>query len=387
MKKYILFTLIILNPKFCIQNLYAQDTVYARQIIKKLTSKEFLGRGYVNDGVNKAAAFLLKEMKSNGLKSFGKSYTQTYTMSVNTFPSKMSVVLDGKELKPGIHYLIEPSAKTLKTGFQLFKLDSVTYGATDGRRPAPVQIKLKKKLTYTVATELSDNTTIELLKDSFPDELKNVDVIFENKFIPNFKSKNLIGYIKGTSQPDSFIVFTAHYDHLGAMGANTYFPGANDNASGVSLVLNLMKYFKKKPSKYSVAFILFSGEEAGLLGSKYYSEHPLFPLNKIKFLTNLDLLGTGDDGIMVVNATVFKSQFEKLNSINAEKNYVKQIKQRGKAANSDHYWFSEKGIPCFFIYTMGGISAYHDVYDIEKTLPLTDYVDVCKLLIEFSAKL
>jgi len=150
--------------------------------------------------------------------------------------------------------------------------------------------------------------------------------------------------------------------------------------------LNLAKYYKTHPSKYSVAFIFFSGEEAGLLGSRYYSEHPVFPLSKIKFLTNLDLLGTGDDGIMVVNATVFKSQFEKLKQINDSKNYVKQIKQRGKAANSDHYWFTEKGIPSFFIYTMGGIQAYHDIYDVEKTLPLTKYMEVCKLLMEFVEK-
>ena len=129
---------------------------------------------------------------------------------------------------------------------------------------------------------------------------------------------------------------------------------------------------------------MFSGEEAGLLGSKYYSEHPLFPLSKIKFLTNLDLLGTGSEGIMAVNATVYKTQFEKLDSINNQKKYVTQIKQRGKVANSDHYWFSEKGVPCFFIYTLGGVTFYHDIYDLEKTLPLTDYVDVCKLLIEFN---
>jgi Zn-dependent M28 family amino/carboxypeptidase len=171
------------------------------------------------------------------------------------------------------------------------------------------------------------------------------------------------------------------------MGKEAWFPGANDNASGVSVLLNLAKYYAAHPPKYSVAFIFFSGEEAGLIGSQYYSTHPLFPLSKIKFLTNLDLLGTGDDGIMVVNATVFKSQFEKLNTINTEKNYVRQIKQRGKAANSDHYWFTEKGVPSFFIYTMGGIQAYHDIYDVEKTLPLTKYLEVCELLIAFSASL
>ena len=368
-------------------NSFSQDTVYARQIIKKLTSKELLGRGYVNNGVNKAASFISKELKSIGLSKFGKSYSQNYSFPVNTFPSSMSVVLDGKALIAGKHYLIYPSAETIKAGFQLFKMDSVTYEANDGRRPFPIKVKLRKKLTYTVATQLSDNVTIELLKDSFPNELKSIDIIFENKFIPSFKCQNLCSYVKGTQQPDSFIVFTAHYDHLGAMGKDTYFPGANDNASGVSVLLNLAKYYKAHPSKYSVAFIFFSGEEAGLLGSKYYSEHPVFPLSKIKFLTNLDLLGTGDDGIMVVNATVFKDQFEKLNRINVDKNYLKQIKQRGKAANSDHYWFTEKGVPSFFIYTMGGIQAYHDIYDIEKTLPLTKYLEVCKLLIEFNDNL
>ncbi|MFN8117354.1 MAG: M28 family peptidase [Bacteroidia bacterium] len=378
--KNIIFILVF----FSILASYSQDTTYARQVIKKLCSKELLGRGYVNDGVNKAASYISKEMKAIGLSKFGKSYSQFYSFPVNTFPGKISVVLDGRTLVSGKHYLIEPSAKTIKQGFQLYKTDSVTYEANDGRRSFPLKVKLKKKLTYTVATELSDVATIELLKDSFPNELKNIDVIFENKFIPNFKCQNLCGFIKGTQQPDSFIVFTAHYDHLGAMGTEAFFPGANDNASGVSVLLNLAKYYKAHPSKFSIAFIFFSGEEAGLLGSKYYSEHPLFPLSKIKFLTNLDLLGTGDDGIMVVNATVFKEQFEKLKSINDTKNYLKQVKQRGKAANSDHYWFTEKGVPSFFIYTMGGITSYHDIYDIEKTLPLTKYLEVCKLLIEFN---
>ena len=358
----------------------AQDTTYARVIIKKLTSKTFLGRGYVNDGVNKAAKFLVSEFKTIGLLPIGKSYSQPYNFNVNTFPGKISVTIDGKQLEAGKHFLIDPSSKTLKSGFQLFKTDSVTYKAFD----APLEIKLRKKLTYTVATKLGDKSVVELLIDSFPNELKNIDVIYENKFIPNFKCQNIIGYIKGTEQPDSFLVYSAHYDHLGAMGTTAYFPGANDNASGVSVLLNLAKYYKKNPSKYSIAFIMFSGEEAGLLGSKYYSEHPLFPLSKIKFLTNLDLLGTGSEGIMAVNATVYKTQFEKLYSINNQKKYVTQIKQRGKAANSDHYWFSEKGVPCFFIYTLGGVTFYHDIYDLEKTLPLTDYVDVCKLLIEFN---
>ncbi|MEO8762057.1 MAG: M28 family peptidase, partial [Bacteroidia bacterium] len=179
------------------------------------------------------------------------------------------------------------------------------------------------------------------------------------------------------------IMFTAHYDHLGMMGSKTYFPGANDNASGVSMLLNLVKYYTKNPPKYKTVFVFFAGEEAGLLGSKYFTENPPFELSKIKFLINLDLLGTGDEGITVVNATVFKSQFELLKKINAEKNYLPLVKPRDKAHNSDHYWFTERGVPSFFIYTMGGIKAYHDVYDVSKTLPLTKYKAVFNLLTDF----
>lgn len=365
----------------------AQDTTYARRVIDKLTSKEFFGRGYVNDGVNKAAKYLQSEFKKIGLKSWTKNYAQSFSFPVNTFPKRMSVILDGKTLIPGVHYIVNPESKGASTAYQLFRKDSVTYGAADARKEVPFKVTLKKKLTYSAEQVASDHTEIELLKDSFPNELKNIEVMIDQVQLSSFKSQNLIGYIKGTQHADSFIVYTAHYDHLGGMGANTYFPGANDNASGVSMVLNLAKYFKQHPPKYSVVFILFAGEEIGLLGSKYYSEHPLFSLVRIKFLTNLDLLGTGDDGIMVVNATVFKPQFEKLKTINDSKSYVPVIKQRGKAANSDHYWFSEKGVPCFFIYTMGGIQAYHDVYDIAKTLPLTKYMEVCHLLIDFAQAL
>ncbi|NJO68366.1 MAG: M28 family peptidase [Bacteroidetes bacterium] len=90
-------------------------------------------------------------------------------------------------------------------------------------------------------------------------------------------ARNVIGYLPG--ETDTFIVFTAHYDHLGYMGRNTMFPGANDNASGTSMVLDLIRELsEKKNHRYSYAFMLFSGEEAGLLGSTHYVQHPYFPL-------------------------------------------------------------------------------------------------------------
>ncbi|MFD1258415.1 M28 family metallopeptidase [Mucilaginibacter terrae] len=182
-------------------------------------------------------------------------------------------------------------------------------------------------------------------------------------------------------------MFTAHYDHLGGMGSSTYFPGANDNASGISMLLGLAKYYAAHPQPYTMAFICFAGEEAGILGSKYFTDHLLVPLNSIRFLINTDLAGTGNEGITVVNATLHAKEFELLKQVNAKGNYLVKVNSRGKAANSDHYWFTEKGVPAFFIYTMGGIKAYHDVFDISKTLPLNEYNDLFKLITGFNAEL
>jgi Zn-dependent M28 family amino/carboxypeptidase len=171
------------------------------------------------------------------------------------------------------------------------------------------------------------------------------------------------------------------------MGSNTYFPGANDNASGTAMLFTMAKYFKENPSDYNVMFIAFAGEEAGLLGSKYFVENPILKLKKIKFLVNLDIMGSGEDGITAVNATVFEKEFELLQCINEEKKLLTKVKRRGPSANSDHYWFTENGVPAFFIYTMGPNKHYHDIFDTYEELSFREYDDITDLLITFVRRL
>lgn len=364
----------------------AQDTVYARSVIKKLSSKEFFGRGYLNNGLDKAAKYISGELKRlDVIPLFNTGYYQWFDFSVNTFPDKILVKVNNKLLKPGEDYIISPESATLKGKYTLKKKDSVTFAAPDS--PLPLIVSLKKKLTFGVATQEANYCSVEVLQGKGFDDIKSAEVNIQNKVLVKYINKNICGYIEGKTKSDTMIVFSAHYDHLGGLGKKTYFPGANDNASGVSVLLNLIKYYHENPPKYKTLFIFFAGEEAGLIGSKYFVDSKVIDLKKIKFLLNLDLLGTGDDGIMVTNGYVYEKEFNMLNDINKEKNLVKEIKRRGKAHNSDHYWFTEAGVPSFFIYTLGGIKAYHDVYDVEKTLPLTDYVDVFKLLTEFVSKL
>lgn len=364
----------------------SQDSLYARLAIKKLTSKEFYGRGYLNNGLDKAAKYISSELKRFKAEPlFQTGYFQWFDFDVNTFPDKVSVKINGKLLKPGIDFIPLPESGSVKGKYPLTKKDSTTFIAQNS--PIPVAVSLKRKLTFSVATNSMAFCGIELLNTNQYTDLKTVDLDIESKVLTKYINKNICAYVKGKDNNDTVVVFTAHYDHLGGIGKKTYFPGANDNASGVSMLLNLAKYYSENPPKYKTLFVFFAGEEAGLIGSKYFVDNNTLELPKIKFLINLDLLGTGNDGIMVVNATEYKTQFEKLKKVNEEKHFLKEIKQRGKARNSDHYWFSEKGVPCFFIYTLGGIKAYHDVFDVEKTLPLTEYTDLFRLLTDFVKEL
>jgi hypothetical protein len=361
---------------------FSQDSLYTRQIIQYLTSKDCFGRGYVNSGLHTAEKFIQQEIKKlKVLPLFGTSFTQAFTHQVNTFPSRCEVSIDKKKLIPGQDYILNPGSSGIKGHFDLKKIDSAHFIGNSNR--GNVSLEIKNKLTFGVSNQTKSNCEIELKKISFSTDIKCIDVDVKNILNTKFKSKNIGACIEGLSGSDSCIVFSAHYDHLGGMGSQTFFPGANDNASGVSMVLNLIKYYAVNPPKYKTVFIFFAAEEAGLLGSKYFVESKVIDLKKIKFLINLDLLGTGDGGIMVVNGAIHEKAFATLSSLNEQTHFVKQIKKRGKAANSDHYWFSEANVPCFFIYTMGGITAYHDIYDIEKTLPLSAYKPVFKLIISF----
>jgi aminopeptidase YwaD len=416
--------------------LYSQEAIgrmayqYGRKIVDTLASESMHGRGYVNDVDKIAANYIRNQFQNLNLQTFGDSYFQSFDFPINTFPGEINFnctsVNKGQAFTfkgiPGKNFIVYPSAPSVKMDFSTVVFDS-SYTTSD-RKFEKFRKKLKSKnvfvivdsrattnkskleyfkkikagyfetniielvdkLTWTQAQEVSKYVKIQVLADSFLCRNAGTgNVVIENKFIPKHQTQNIVGYVKGSELPDSFIVFSAHYDHLGQMGKNIYFPGANDNASGCAMLLNLANYYSMPQNKprYSIAFIAFAGEEVGLLGSKYYTEHPVFPLKKICFLLNMDIMGTGEEGITVVNGSVFKSQFDALVNINNQNHYLEEVRIRGKAANSDHYFFSEKDVKAFFIYTMGGIKAYHDIYDRPETLPLNKFEDLFKLITKF----
>ncbi len=390
----------------------------SREILNDLCSDEMMGRGYVRFGHVKAAKYIQEYYKSIQLKQFKKgTYLQPFKIKANTFPNDLNVSIDGKPLNEGVDYILDPSSGTAKGKFGLIKVDQknlmdfldevslskiknfegkvLVLNALNSNNPDTLSIfnELKiglsmicpiiwvnnEKFTWSISRDVAEFPILEL-KDSLIWDADSVYLDVENVFLRDIVTHNVIGSVSGLKKKS--IIISAHYDHLGMMG-KAIFPGANDNASGVAMLLSLANFFSDKSPKYNLVFIAFGAEEVGILGSKYYVENPLFPLDDIKFVLNLDIMGTGDEGITVVNGLLHKKQFKQLTSINKKQEYLSKIKIRGRAANSDHYWFSQLGIPSFFIYTMGGIKAYHDVYDKSETLPMSEFNDLFHLLIDF----
>ena len=393
----------------------AQNVDYARFCLEKLTSKNFHGRGYVKDGDLKAAKFISRELEKNGLKFFNDNYFQSYNFSVNTFPDKVKVTVGKDQLIPGRDYVISSSNISVKGTFKLvFVPDSIrtdslfldyiskqNYSEDDvivtsaglrsiyGKELSGIRgvvVKVDKPWWHiSKSIELSSTFWIKVKKENFNTRPNSISVNFENVLINSHKTQNVIAFVEGKKYPHKYFVFTAHYDHLGMMGNKTYFPGANDNASGVSMLLDLARHYSigENQSDYSIVFMAFSGEEVGLFGSKFYAENPLFPLDNIEILINLDMVGTGSEGITVVNSSVYGELLDEMRRINEEHEYLKQIKQRGESCNSDHCPFYEKGVKSVFIYTMGPEHMeYHTIYDNAENFPFTAYNGLFGLLNE-----
>ena len=214
---------------------------------------------------------------------------------------------------------------------------------------------------------------------------------------------NVVGAIQGKSKSNEVIIFSAHYDHVGtlktnpapSMGGNasikkgdTIYNGANDNASGVSAIISLAKYFvQKNNNERTVLFIAFAGEELGLLGSKYFVS--FIEPDLIKAVINMDMIGrkngsrnspymTGDDlsnlyfilnyRLHKSDPTKYKRNFIESDGFNSENLFMR----------SDNYPFARLGIPAHTIMATSPFDPYyHSLSDEPSTL---DYEFMCRVI-------
>lgn len=210
-------------------------------------------------------------------------------------------------------------------------------------------------------------TIIDSLKQPMPLVLNsnaelNINAIYEEER----NTMNIAGMLEGKT--DEYVIIGAHLDHVGGQGDIIYFPGANDNASGSSAVLEIARAFansKMKP-KRSIIFILFSNEESGLNGATYFTEHPLLPLEKVTAMLNMDCVGFGDS-IHIGNG---KSAPELWNiTRNLDSLFTKQmVMNTWNGGGADATPFHQKGIPCLYFVTTNSYKHLHLPSDLPETL-------------------
>lgn len=177
-------------------------------------------------------------------------------------------------------------------------------------------------------------------------------ISFEQK-LREMTSPNVIGILPGTSKKDEAVLYTAHYDHLGIgipdeSGDNIY-NGAMDNASGTAAVICLARaYSQSPPPERSVLFIAVTGEESGLLGSSYYAEHPIFPLEKTAVAINKDVVNLlGETTAFSAFPVQYSDAIDAAREIGRGMDLdmrVLEVDRGGFSFRSDHFPFAARGV-------------------------------------------
>jgi len=183
------------------------------------------------------------------------------------------------------------------------------------------------------------------------------------------EARNVIGVLPGSDPDlrDEWIVVGAHHDHVGAYSGpgDTIFNGADDNASGVSGVLELAQAFalREKAPRRTLVFTTFSAEEKGLLGSRALVEQGTLPLDKLVFMLNLDMIGrNSDSGLRVFGDGFVRDLRDLVEEVNGGRGIDLAFAGQSYAGNSDHHAFYSEGVPFMFFFT-GTHEDYHQIGD------------------------
>ncbi len=198
---------------------------------------------------------------------------------------------------------------------------------------------------------------------------------------------NVVGYLLG--ETDEYVIIGAHYDHLGLGGqfslapslTGTVHPGADDNASGTSGVIELARHFSALPKpKRGIVFMTFAGEELGLLGSSYYANHPELPLSKAVAMINMDMIGrVRDEKLYVGGAGTGTTLRQELDAITPRFPLHVDYSDTSGYGSSDHTSFTAKQVPVLFFFS-GLHGDYHKPSDTWDKIDANAGIEVVELV-------
>jgi Zn-dependent M28 family amino/carboxypeptidase len=198
--------------------------------------------------------------------------------------------------------------------------------------------------------------------------------------IRRISSSNVIGVLEGAERPDEYVIYTAHWDHLGkaASGSgDTIFNGAVDNASGTGALIELARAFgaaRPRPAR-SIVFVAFTGEEYGLLGSEYFASHPVVPLAQVVGGVNMDGMAvngrTRDVTVVGYGASELEDYLAAAAAAQGRILRPDPTPEKGAYYRSDHFMLAKKGVP--MLYAKAGIDSHEHgpQWGLEQN---TDYI-------------
>ncbi len=397
---------------------YAQDMVHYKRVVKELSSAKYQGRGYARGGANKAGKFLRKDFAKAGADEV---ICQPFVLDINTFPGKMKLSVDGKKMIPGVDFTMREFAPGFRGTFPIYYIDTLNYNSEkifsdlslpenkdafvvcdfmfsykhgadfkrlqskDGAPNAGIIFTWDEPLKfYKAYGERVGDKPVMWVPHRFPRDARTLTADIENKFLDDYECFNVIAKVEGRRH-DSCYVFTAHYDHLGNLGRRVYYAGANDNASGTAAIVTFAAYYAKNRPEYDMYFIAFSGEDAYLRGSEWYVDHPVVPLGSIRYLFNIDMIGDNNPVQYCEVSDEGMRGYALFENINDEAAYFKALNRGKLAGNSDHYPFAVRHVPCIFLENEEGdtFKYYHTIHDTWENAVFDSYEPVFRLVRDF----
>ena len=333
-------------------------------------------------------------------------YLQHFQFPMNVMRGAMSLSVDGVSYAPTFDYTVKEFSPACHGFFKVTYLDEEAYRREgfmehlssglyrdqfvvidwnrylETVRPDPFD-KYKPWLTeleniggiilrqeeqfpyFKARTYYQGKCPVLFVNKSFPDDAREIELHLDAEMLPTRDAHNVVAWLPGTGPScDTYYTFIAHYDHLGYMGADQVFPGANDNGSGSAMVVTLAKYFSKHRPRHGIQFILVDAEEENLLGSFFYCENPRRPLDKIEYLIDLDMVADDSDHLATQITPGGEAGLERFRQINAASKAPFDLVMEEMNDDSDHFSFAQKGVPGIYFETIGSIiQHYHTPRD------------------------
>ncbi|AOW09886.1 M20/M25/M40 family metallo-hydrolase [Flavobacterium gilvum] len=379
------------------------------RIEKILSADDMQGRRTFTPGIDKASAFIESEFKKAGLKPFAgaTNFRQEFFMTESK-PKTSKITIEGKEINnlKVVTFSYQPQVSlTEKSDITIVK---ISKGDNLGQK---FNEYFNSDKSYLVLVDASFNKVLPNIQniDRIKSNPGNNTILFvfgvpeATTFsieLTNTISKkalnNVVGVLPGKSKPNEYVIFSAHYDHLGIgspeggaphVATDSIYNGANDDAAGSTAVIMLANYFKKQNNnERTIIFTTFVAEELGGFGAKYFSKQ--LPADKVIAMFNLEMIGTESKwGKNSAYITGFeKSNFGEILQKNLEKTnfkfYPDPYPQEQLFYRSDNATLAKLGVPAHTISTskMDSEPTYHTADDEFESLDIPNMTEIIKAI-------